>query len=267
MAFYSGTQVNAAGSLVGILDTELVKNTNWNIYDTPATNERVYECTTAGAEVFLHVADNQAGYATVIMWENWDAVNHVGVGLSTSTYPLYWRKSGTSGTPAVYWVVLYDEWFIYVNFGTSLNYGHFCGNIDRFCPEYNTPLLLGMRSTTATSVNPLGSLYWSAESVGLLVMDLENKQVVAAASQYATDAPGAIVGNEAVFYRESGSDKGFIEESIIVCPSRNFAIGIMRGVMAVGSNPNGVAHGDTFTYGGDTWEWVISGHASLIRKA
>jgi hypothetical protein len=261
VAFYSGSQTNAAGSLVGLLDVQLVKNSNWEIYDIPGTNERVYACTKAGAEVFLWVQDNQANYSQVSIWEDWDEVGHVGVGLYSTT-TIYWRK-----TTNTYWVILHDEYFIYVCFGSGLNYGQFCGNIDRYCPEYNTPLLLGVRSSTATNINPMGQLYHSVAGAAFVYLDFQQYRYLAATAEYSLGSQGPVTGNEGPLFRESGgSEKCFIEESIIT-NLENHAIGIMRGVMALGSSPSGLADADTITDGdSDVWHALISGPACLIRK-
>lgn len=262
MAFYSGSQTNAAGSLVAILDARLVNNEYWSVYDTPATNERVYECSYPGAEVYLHVADNQSGYATVAIWEGWDADAGTGIGLYSTT-TIYWRK--TTGT---YWVILHDTYFIYVCFGTNLNYGHFCGNIDRFCPEFNTPILVGVRNTTTPNINPMGSLSQTTTAGACVYLDFQTMRYLGCYAEYADTAPAPINGDMGCMYRNSGGTvKGFLEETMMV---NNYGetLGIMRGVMGLGTlNSSGIVHGDTVTDGdSDVWECVNSGFGVLLRK-
>lgn len=260
MAFYSGSQTNAAGSLVTILDAELVNNEYWEVYDTPATNERVYYCSYPGAEFFLHVADNQTNYATVAIWEDWDADSGVGVGLGSSSATVYWRK--TTGN---YWVILHDYHFIYVCFGTNLNYAHWAGNPERWCPQYNTPMLAGVGSTTTTGINPLGGLAHTTSSTRFLCLDLEDMRLLSCWGEYSTDAPSAVQGYMGLVFPISSTDYFFAQESL-VCDSQYNSLGKLPGVVAMGTSPSGIAHGDTVTIDGDTWECVVAGFGVVLRK-
>lgn len=261
MAFYSGSQTNAAGSLITILDALVPNNAYWSVYDNPGTNESVYECSYPGAECYLHMADNQTNYATVKMWEGWDAVNNVGVGISTGT-TVYWRK--TTGT---YWVVLHDYHFIYAHFGTNLNYAYYFGNIDRFCPHYNTPILTAVRSSSTTGINPMGMLANLSTSCYFVCLDMQTKRSLGCYAEYAQDAD-SVQGYMGMTYRESvGTVKVFLEEPIIQT-SQMESLGIMRGIVPLGTALSGVAAADTCTDGdSDVWELIYAGFGSWIRKA
>lgn len=95
MAVYTGTLSSAAGAMISALDTELVKNANWIIYDDAAgTNKKVYECTVVGfGSWYLVVDDNYSGYYTTVITDAWDADAHTATGDVTTT--LYHSKDGT----------------------------------------------------------------------------------------------------------------------------------------------------------------------------
>lgn len=270
MAFYSGTQVNAAGSLITILDTELVKNANWSIYDAAVgTNNKTYKCGTTGAEFYLNVADNQLGYATVSIWEGWDAVNHVGTGLNSPSVVanVYWRKSGTVGTPQTYWIHLTDERVIYSCFGTGLNYSHFAGNVDRFCPAYNTPILVGQKHTTVTSSNPLAGGGPTAGYWAWIVLRIYRKVAhVCCCAEYDYATPA---GNAMLIWKEKNLG-WYVRENIVGIPDMGRMIGVMRGVQslqATSAAAAGIADGDTITVSGETWNVHGSTQLCVLRRA
>jgi hypothetical protein len=269
MAFYSGTQINAAGSLITILDTELVKNANWSIYDAAVgANNKTYKCATAGAEFYLNVADNQLGYATVSIWEGWNAVGHVGTGLNSAAYyTIYWRKTGTALSPAAYYIHLSDERVIYSCFGTNLNYSHFAGNVERYNAAYNIPILVGVRNTINTIINPLGNGGPVVSSFGWIALAIYRATVFECCATYYDYSTPA--GNGYI----PGKEKNigwFIRENIIGIPYLARNIGVMRGVQsmqAMTAGTTGIAHGDTITVGGDTWDVHGSGQLAVLKRA
>ena len=269
MAFYSGTQINAAGSLITILDTELVKNANWSIYDgAVGANNKTYKCATVGAEFYLNVADNQLGYATVSIWEGWNAVGHVGTGLNSATYyTIYWRKTGTALSPAAYYIHLSDERVIYSCFGTNLNYSYFAGNVERYCPAYNVPILIGAKNTTVTGRNQLGYGGPSASYDAWIALHFSRKIAVDCfADRYEYNTPTA---NSFLIWKEKNTG-WFIEENIVDLGSLGRVLGIMRGVQtlqATSAANLGIAHGDTITVGGVTWDVHGSTQLAVLKRA
>jgi len=121
MAYYSGAQVNAAGSLIGILDTELVKNANWTIYDdSVGTNAKVYRCYDADDDTlfYWYVDDDvHTDYCQTKLYETWDAGTHTGTG-GTSLYSNFRHKEGT------YNISLDDTQLIYID--QTAGYGNAC---------------------------------------------------------------------------------------------------------------------------------------------
>ncbi len=263
MAYYSGAQVNAAGSLIGILDTELVKNANWTIYDdSVGANNKTYKCGVTGGECYLNVADNQTNYATVNLWEGWDAVGHAGTGASTGSWiTIYWRK--TTGN---YMIHLEDERVIYSCFGTNLNYSHFAGNVERFSPAYNTPILVGQRSTSTTSNNPLGH-GGTTSGIGWAGIFVGRSHAFNACCSY-FDLPGPAAGSYLI-WKEKNLGR-YIQENLVANSGYSKLIGIMRGVQSLGASNylmHGISHGDTVTIGGDTWDCHGGNQLALIKRA
>lgn len=262
MAYYNGAQVNAAGSLIGILDTELVKNANWSIYDAAVgANNKTYKCGVTGGEFYLNVADNQANYATVNMWEGWDAVGHAGTGASTGGYiTIYWRK--TTGN---YMIHLEDERVIYSTFGTGLNYSNFAGNVERFNTAYNTPILVGVRSTSTTNINPLGA-GGATSSYGWAGLFVGRGFPFATCCSY-FDLPGPAAGGYLI-WKEKNLGR-FVQENLVAI-TNGLLIGIMRGVQSLGassSTVHGIAHGDTVTIGGQVWDCHGGTPLALLKRA
>lgn len=262
MAFYSGAGGTAAGALITILDTELVKNANWTIYDASVgSNNKTYKCGVSGGEFYLNVADNQTNYATVNIWEGWDSAGHAGTGASTGGYiTVYWRK--TAGN---YMVHLTDERVIYSCFGTGLNYSHFAGNVERFNAAYNTPILVGVRSTSTTFINPLGAGGTTA-SYGWAGLFIGRGFAFNACCSY-FDLPSPNPGDYLIWAEKNLGR--FVQENLVAMAS-GLLIGIMRGVQSLGLSSAaalGVAHGDTVTIGGQVWDCHGGTPLALIERA
>lgn len=264
MAFYSGTGGTAAGALITILDTELVKNANWTIYDASVgSNNKTYKCGVSGGEFYLNVADNQANYATVVLWEGWDIGAHAGIGQnSASSGAIYWRK-----TAGAYYVHLSDERVIYSCFGTSLNMSFWAGNCERFDASKNTPLLIGNSSSTGTGQNSLG--YGGTYSYcRWTVLWLEHQQVAQACANY-FDYDGGAGGNGRLYWMEKNYG-WYISETLVAIPGVSRLLGIMRGVQSLGTSATaqlGIVHGDTITIGADTWDVHGSGQLCVLKRA
>lgn len=143
MAVYEGTLNNSIGGLIAMLDTQLVKNDKWSIYDDAAgTNCHVYknDSPTENSLFYLKVDDNYAGYAIIELWEGWDAVNHVGVGKSLTkssggTNLLYIRKAAQA-----YKLMLNNYRFILIQ--VAAIFSCYVGQPNRFDKSKNQPIVV-----------------------------------------------------------------------------------------------------------------------------
>lgn len=117
----SADDVSAIGAFITELDTYLVVNAHWSVYDASAgTNEKVYRCLDASndppIEFYIHVQDNQVNFARIDMYDSWDAIGHTHDGAmsltygSNSSYYPYISKR-TSG----YYLSVLDHRFIWVD--------------------------------------------------------------------------------------------------------------------------------------------------------
>jgi len=158
MAVYSGTMVTAAGGLITILDTELIKNTNWSIYDASAgTNAKTYKCEDSANDVlfYLHVNDNQANYGICTLWETWNSSTHVGSGMYSQAASL--RHGYTN-----YYLLLHEHHFIYINYtSATVSYAHFAGRLQELYEGERYYGLIGML-TSGIGYSPLQGYYSSA---------------------------------------------------------------------------------------------------------
>lgn len=164
MAVYRGVYTPAAGAMLTVFDTELVKNANWSIYDdSVGTNRKCYECA-GGNTFYVDIDDNYAGYYKIQLWTSWDDINHIGDGDSTTV--LYHGKDGDC-----YTILLNDTRFIVVDDG----YGAFNQSRCRYVGYTRSVVpsagryvvVCGGSSTTYDSQNHLGTdsstgNYWRA---------------------------------------------------------------------------------------------------------
>lgn len=139
MAWSEGTMGAGAGELISILDTYLVANAYWSIYDGSAgTNAKVYrnEDAARASDFYLEVDDNYSGYAIMTLWEGWDAVAHAGTGASVGGSTSYtFRKSA-----GAYGLAVHDLDFSFVN--REMGWHGYCGQVKRFDETKNMPLLI-----------------------------------------------------------------------------------------------------------------------------
>jgi len=124
MAWTSDAHNGSAGKFIDVLDTLLVvAHETWSVYDAgmPA-NEKVYRCYDPAADpvvdFYLHVLDNQADYAKVLMYDSWDNVGHsyakdtnlkVIYGAGGANVPYICKKGGG------YYFSSHDHRFIYID--------------------------------------------------------------------------------------------------------------------------------------------------------
>jgi len=251
MSYYTGSQTAAAGATITVLDTELVKNSNWSIYDASVgTNWKTYKCGTAGSVFYLSVDDNQSDYSIVRMWEDWDAVNHVGVGINTAD-GLMWRKLAST----TYYINLNDTRLIYRPKGTTdgTRYGYYAGQPNRYNTSMNTPLLMCNVHPTVIG-NVLAMLGTCNATYGGTwhYLNIPGKFVTHAFS-YWSDGSTTPIGAS---FCKTYAGVFYVHEEPIVCYKNKVFIGTLDGVMSLGysSAARGVVHGDTVTIDSVIWD-------------
>jgi len=277
MAWYEGNMNNSAGSMLAIWDEQLVKNSNWDIYDASAgTNVKVYGHRTNGTRDFCIVAkDNQADYTTIEIWDDWDTTNHVGVGNSLiytpggTTYTLRIRK-----TIGGYGMRLNDRGFSWINKPNGWHY--FMGRSLEFDPTRNLgkgqPIFIGHNSYSggaAYSNNPMGSN--CNNSYSWCCPHCELCSASGAADQYVVKGGFTLSSNAA--YADTGSCKfrakttantyELFETRIQEVNDPYLIIGILEGVCALGQDTTGLSNGDIVNVEGTSWLCCKGNNASV----
>jgi len=268
MAWVSQYVNNVAGGLKGFLDNIITNygqeaGYGWSIYDSNAgTNIGVYKCQPdANSNFILVVKDNQADFATIEYWEDWDAVNHVGVGNSmtygvNSSYTLRVRKATGTFNASI------NKRRIVLAV-MALGMAYYLGYPRRFDETKNTPCFIGHDAATSGAsyaYNSLAGQYyqnvgggvwrWFKNSLGAI------NQVLA--------VTGFNAGSVAAFPRfDTWTTTGqhYIFESTAQEDASPYKlIGILDGVMCVGNCPSGRVNGDTIVVGEDVWLVVVGGN-------
>jgi len=276
MAWYEGTMTNADGQLVAILDNKLPLNSCWEIVDTPATNERVYGHKTNGTRDFcVYVKDNQADYATVELWDDWDAVNHQGVGNSLraigSNYTLRIRK-----TTGAWGLRLTDNCFVFIN--RASGWAYYIGQTKRFDTNRNQPIIVAHTSASNGiyyNQNPLGGINGSSTtwgSIGLVWGVLYDSSGGVAKACYpagATTSSNSTHTKQYFGWWELKTTAGtyyVIESPVQDYEAPYLTFGLLDGVMAYNGG-NGLSNGDVINVEGVSW-LVVRGSqqaVSLVR--
>lgn len=118
--WYTGTFTStAAGKLLTELDTQLVKNANWSVFDTPAANKRVYRCVdVANNCLFYLLVDNtNAAYGICELWQGWDnGAPHAGTGASQKTNSTAVNTARMYYGAGGYGISVRDRCFYFVDF-------------------------------------------------------------------------------------------------------------------------------------------------------
>ena len=279
MAWISQYNTNAAGKLKNFLD-DIITNYGlqngygWSIKDNNAgTNIGVYQCQPdANSKFILVVKDDQSDYATIEYWEDWDSVNHVGVGNSMtygsdSSKTLRIRKAtgifNASIKPYPGRIVLSIM---------AIGSAYYLGYPRRFDETKNTPVFIGHNSYTSGigyNDNPLADQISASnthypewrffkDSVGNL------NKICASFGSPPSDS-------SARSRKDTLTTNG--QHYIIETPVQEDAspfkmIGILDGVMCKSNCPSGLANGDTIIVGNDVWLAVIGQNNStcLIKE-
>jgi hypothetical protein len=267
MAWVSQYLNNVAGALKSFLDSIITNygqenGYGWSIYDNNAgTNIGVYKCQPDSNSMFvLVVKDNQADYATIEYWEDWNTENHTGIGNSmtygvNSSYLLRIRKA-----TGVFNASINKRRIVLAVM--ALGVAYYLGYPRRFDETKNTPCFIGHDSYTAGTYpyNPLAGQYtpttpgaswrWFKNSVGainqtLAITGFTSSNIFPRFDTWTTTGQHYIFESTA---QEDGSPYKLI--------------GILDGVMCVGNCPSGRANGDTIVVGEDVWLVVIGGSST-----
>jgi len=273
MAWYEGTMTNAAGQLVAILDNKLPLNSCWEIVDTPATNERVYGHKTNGTRDFcVYVKDNQADWATIELWEDWDAQNHVGVGGSISTVGSYtFRIRKTHGG---WGVRLTHNCFVLAVKGGG--WAYYIGQAKRFDTSRNTPVFIGHTSNSGVSyygMNPFSSTNFNSTTATPIVwMFLRDSAGVvenrASALGLSNGSSVSSDGYTSKWPIKTTAGTYIVFESVLVeYSSPKLAIGHFDGAFCGWVDASGLNNGDVINVEGVSWMVVLDSYnyATLIR--
>jgi hypothetical protein len=265
MAWVSQYLNNVAGALKSFLDSIITNygqenGYGWSIYDNNAgTNIGVYKCQPDSNSMFvLVVKDNQADYATIEYWEDWNTENHTGVGNSmtygvSSSYLLRIRKA-----TGVFNAFINKRRIVLAVMALGMAY--YLGYPRRFDETKNTPCFIGHDAATslaAYNYNPLAGQYhltnpggawrWFKNSVGAI-----NQALAVTGFTSTTAFPR--------FDTWTTTEQHYIFESTAQEDGSPYKlIGILDGVMCVSNCPSGRANGDTIVVGEDVWLVVIGG--------
>lgn len=226
--YFRALPTTAAGGLITLLDEVLPYNANWSIYDAAAAaNCKVYKCATAGAEFYLYCDDNNADYAKMAVYETWDAGAHAGGGTNTGATDLRWRKAG----PTVFCVN--DTRVIYLNNSGAYSYGFYAGQLKRFVPGKNTPVLIGSHPSTTSGQNPIASGGTYSTNVIWLAANFDSAVVRNAYVIAYNTTTGALNAGAEYFkaYRQ-----WYVQENIVMQGAEALVLGQLDGAMAMGTS-------------------------------
>ena len=278
MAWYEGTITNAAGQLINILSDKLPNNENWEIVDTPDTNEKVYGHKYNGNRDFcVYVKDNQVDFATIEIWDDWDAESHAGVGNALkavgSNYTLRIRKTITS-----WGLRLTDNCFVFILKGNG--WGYYIGHPKRFDTNRVQPIFVGHTSYTSGNhynYNPLsgknglygsywggqglhwGVLYDSAGGVNKGCMPMGTTDTISSTYTYHAYGWWPLKTTANTYY--------VIESVVGDYQTPWLAFGILDGVFSGFCGDVAISNGDILNVEGTSWLVVMDGvgFVSLVR--
>jgi len=249
MAWYGRYGYNTAGDLKTFFDyiiTNYGQDSNgygWTIKDANAgTNIGVYQCQPdANSKFVLVIKDNQTGYADVEYWNDWDAVNHIGVGLSmtygcNSSYKLQiWKRAGQ-------WFAAIDkDRIVYISLG--MNMAYYLGYPDRFDITKDTPVFVGWNNYNTIQnggYNPLG--YWgNSESYP------EWRAFRSAEGNYNV----SLLANLGGFISLTPDSRYICTETLVI--AGNYCLGKLKGVFSKWTNAPVLYSGQRLQINGTNW--------------
>jgi len=257
MAWNEGTMGNQPGDLLAILDSYLVANDYWSVYDASAgTNTKVYRNYDASANVdyYVKVSDNNVGFATIELWEGWDSGSHSGTGNSLTTINssnMYIRKPSGG-----YGIAVSDHRFIFV--ALSSGYAYYIGQLMRFDTSKNMPIAI-VATASSSTYSPL-AYFNSGNAAGwaCLFDELGNVGSILYPREH----------NSAHQSLMTIASTVLIFETVVVNDSTKKAMGQIEGVCRYYNQANGLANGQTVSLDGYEWLVVDDGtYGCLIKKA
>jgi len=256
MAWNEGTMSQSAGALLSILDTYLVANDYWSVYDSAAgTNAKVYRNYDASANVdyYVKVDDNYTDYAIVELWEGWDSGGHSGTGNSLATinsYSMYIQKPSGG-----YSIAVSDHRFIFIKLTDGQAY--YIGQLKRFDTSKNMPIAIVATASNST-YNPLAYFNsGSAAGWACLFDELGNVGSILYPREH----------NSAHQSLMTIASTVLIFETVAVNDSTEKAMGQIEGVCRYYNQANGLANGQTVSLDGYEWLVVDDGtYGCLIKK-
>lgn len=271
MAWTSDTHNGSAGKFIDVLDTLLVAaHETWSVYDSGfAANEKVYRCYDPDADpvvdFYLHVKDNQAGFAEVLMYDSWDNVGH-SYAHDTGCKVIY--GTGAANVPyiskqGVYYFSSHDHRFIYIdkteweaNYVGMLEYP---STFQR--PRIQHPVMIVSSTGYASGYNPLGIDYnWASICVGMAMMGARGNGM----------CPIQQWGHTTTHKYWPCADGGVhLRPTWIYDLGALLLLGRLRSV-AIGYTNAPFDNGDTVTIGDDVWRYVegtfSTRHSCFIKQ-
>jgi len=244
MSYHSGTLADTtAGRLIELLDSVLLLNSYWSIYDAAAgTNAKVYRCYDPDGVVdyYFYVDNNYTNYATIELWEGWNSVTHAGVGAVLK------YVSGTT-VLRIYFTTDYVIRLNNFNFqmiSPSLRAHNFIGRPDELFDETKNIVLAVTKCTNIGSYNPVGSGY-NTTTVSCKFLFDENESISNARFRPHVSMID-IAGN------------GVFSPKICVLNDANkLVVGhITNAASLTDATYSTLAHDDEFTVDGETWKAV-----------
>jgi hypothetical protein len=261
MAWYSGSSTAAKGAMITLLDTELVKNSHWTIFDDSAgTNAKVYRCYDPDDDTlfYWYVDDDvHTDYCQTKLYETWDAGAHTGTG-ETGAYSNFRHKDGT------YNISLDDTQLIYVD--ETAGYGNACfvGRVKAIDPTLPQMIAIMAHDGASYSFLPITGNYdasyqtqvllrgptgISTQKIGWVGMTAGIASTTYFTNWYSVDANG-----------DHWFQRGWIHDGYRL-------LGYIEGVIPLGTTAT-FGHGDIIAINGEDWKAIkgqTNGYA-LIKK-
>jgi len=256
MAWNTGTMSQSAGALLSILDTYLVVNDYWSVYDGSAgTNAKVYRNYDASANVdyYVKIDDNYADYAIVELWEGWDSGSHSGTGNSLTqinSNTMYIRKPSGG-----YGIAVSNHRFIFVYLASG--YAYYIGQLIRFDVSKNMPIAI-VATSSGSTYNPLGYYNLGSYSGWACLFDENGNSGTILASRADTSSYQSLL---------TIASTVMIFETPILNINTKKIMGQLEGVCKY-YNASNLTNGQTVSLDGYEWLVVDSGsNGCLVKKA
>lgn len=258
MAWTSDSHDASAGKFIDLLDALLVAaHATWTIYDAgmPA-NEKVYRCYDPAedpvVDFYLHVQDNQADFAIVLMYDSWDIGTHsyakdtgckIIYGAAALNVPYICKKN------AGYYFSSHDHRFIYIDkFEWEANYVGMLEWPGVSKPFIQHPIIIANSTTYAGGYNPLGRPWNSAAlTVGMAMIGARGQGM----------APIKTAGYQYAYRYIMCADGGLHVRPHWVFDAAPYylLLGRLRSVLVL-YRDDFYINDDTLTIGGAIWRYV-----------